>query len=210
MHKLRMEISGIKNLLIDFGGVLVNLDRQACLNNFKSIGIEDIASFIDPYRQQGAFMQLEKGLITLSEFRDELRELSKKPVTDEQIDDAWNSFLVDIPVSKLDLLLKLREQYVVYLVSNTNLIHWEWACQNAFPHKGFRVEDYFDKQFLSFEMHCAKPEVELFQKVLEETAIIPEETLFIDDAEANCKAAQSLGIHTYMAKARENWGHLFE
>ncbi|KAA6308181.1 HAD family phosphatase, partial [termite gut metagenome] len=126
-----MKISGIKNLLIDFGGVLVNLDRQACLNNFKSIGIEDIESFIDPYRQQGAFMQLEKGLITLSEFRNELRKLSKKPVTDEQIDGAWNSFLVDIPVAKLDLLLKLRKKYAIYLVSNTNSIHWEWACRNA-------------------------------------------------------------------------------
>ncbi|KAA6304048.1 HAD family phosphatase, partial [termite gut metagenome] len=120
------------------------------------------------------------------------------------------SFLVDIPVAKLDLLLKLRKKYAIYLVSNTNSIHWEWACRNAFPHKGFRVEDYFDKLFLSFEMHCAKPEIELFQRVLEETAIIPEETLFIDDAEANCKAAQSLGINTYMAEAKENWGYLFE
>ncbi|MDR2858885.1 MAG: HAD family phosphatase [Mediterranea sp.] len=202
--------SGIRNLLIDFGGVLVNLDRQACLSNFKDIGIENIESFVDSYRQQGMFMQLEKGLITPSEFRNELRELSGKPVTDEQIDAAWNSFLIDIPTAKLDLLLKLREKYVVYLVSNTNLIHWEWACQNAFPYKGFHVEDYFESLFLSFEIHYAKPEIEFFQKVLEETAIAPQETLFIDDAEANCRVAQSLGINTYMAKARENWGHLFE
>ncbi|KAA6343709.1 HAD family phosphatase [termite gut metagenome] len=202
--------SGIRNLLIDFGGVLVNLDRQACLSNFKDIGIENIESFVDSYRQQGMFMQLEKGLITPSEFRSELRELSGKPVTDEQIDAAWNSFLIDIPTAKLDLLLKLREKYVVYLVSNTNLIHWEWACQNAFPYKGFHVEDYFESLFLSFEIHYAKPEIELFQKVLEETAIAPQETLFIDDAEANCQVAQSLGINTYTAKARENWGHLFE
>jgi putative hydrolase of the HAD superfamily len=59
-------------------------------------------------------------------------------------------------------------------------------------------------------MHCAKPEAEMFQKVIEKTAIIPEETLFIDDAEANCKTAQSLGINTYLAKTKENWGHLFE
>ncbi|KAA6350478.1 HAD family phosphatase [termite gut metagenome] len=205
-----MKNNGIKNLLIDFGGVLINLERQTCLNNFKNIGIENIENLIDPYRQQGAFMQLEKGLITPSEFRDELRQLAKKPVTDEQIDVAWNSFLADIPTTKLDLLLQLREKYKVYLVSNTNLIHWEWACQNAFPYKHFCVENYFEKLFLSFEMHLAKPEVEIFRKIITETAIIPQETLFIDDAEANCKTAQSLGINIYLAKAKENWGRLFE
>jgi putative hydrolase of the HAD superfamily len=205
-----MRENGIRNLLIDFGGVLVNLDRQACLSNFKQIGIEDIGDFIDPYRRQGAFIQLEKGLITPSEFRNELRKFAKQPVTDEQIDTAWNSFLTNIPPAKLDLLLKLREKYVVYLVSNTNRIHWEWACQNVFPYKGFHVEDYFEKLFLSFEIHYTKPEIELFQKVLEETAIVPEETLFIDDTEANCEAAQLLGIKTYTAKAGENWGYLFD
>jgi putative hydrolase of the HAD superfamily len=86
-----MKNNGIKNLLIDFGGVLINLERQTCLNNFKRIGIENIEHFIDPYHQQGAFMQLEKGLITPSEFRNELRKLAKKPITDQQIDNAWNS-----------------------------------------------------------------------------------------------------------------------
>ncbi|KAA6345708.1 HAD family phosphatase [termite gut metagenome] len=201
-----MKNNGIKNLLIDFGGVLINLERQTCLNRFKNIGIEQIEGLINPYYQQGAFMQLEKGMITPSEFRNELRQLAKKPVTDEQIDAAWNSFLADIPTAKLNLLLKLRKDYNVYLVSNTNLIHWEWACRNVFSYKHFHVEDYFEKLFLSFEMHLAKPDIELFQKVLKETAIIPQETLFIDDAEANCKAAQSLGINTYLAKAKENWG----
>jgi putative hydrolase of the HAD superfamily len=205
-----MEISGIKNLLIDFGGVLVNLNRQICIDNFKNIGLEGIEQFINSYRQHGVFMQLEKGQLTPAEFREEVRKLAKRQVTDEQIDAAWNSFLVDIPPSKLELLLRLRRKYAVYLVSNTNLIHWEWACQYAFPYKGFHVNDYFERLFLSFEMHYAKPEIEMFQTVLKETAVTPQETLFIDDAEANCKAAQSLGIHTYTAKAREDWGYFFE
>ncbi|KAA6343502.1 HAD family phosphatase [termite gut metagenome] len=207
---MQMKIDNIKNLLIDFGGVLINLDRPTCIRNFRNLGLTNIESLIDPYRQQGLFMLLEKGLVTATEFRDELRKQSNKPMTDIQIDTAWNSFLVDIPTFKLDLLLKLREKYVVYLVSNTNIIHWEWSCQNAFQYKSFQVNDYFEKIFLSFEMHCAKPEVEMFQKVIERTAIIPQETLFIDDAEANCETAQSLGINTYLAKTKENWGHLFE
>ena len=155
-------------------------------------------------------MQQEKGLITSADFRNEIRNMMGKTVSDKQIDAAWNSFLVDIPAYKLDLLLKLRTKYVVYLLSNTNEIHWKWACQHAFPYRTFRVEDYFEKTYLSYEMHMIKPEAEIFKAVIEDAGIEPQETLFIDDSELNCKAAEELGISTYTAKAGEDWSHLFK
>ena len=204
-----MKRKGIKNLLIDFGGVLINLDRPRCIENFKKLGLQNVDELLNVYHQQGIFMQQEKGLVTSAEFRDVIRQMVGKPLTDQQIDDAWNSFLVDIPTYKLDLLLKLREKYVVYLLSNTNEIHWKWTCKNLFPYRTFKVEDYFEKTYLSFEMKMAKPEPEIFKAILDDAGIEPEETLFIDDSEINCKAAQNLGISTYTAKAGEDWSHLF-
>ena len=122
-----MKRKGIKNLIFDFGGVLINLDRQRCVENFRKLGLEKVDELLGMYSQQGIFMQHEKGLISSAEFRENIRGLLTKKVTDEQIDAAWNSFLVDIPRFKLDMLLKLREKYVVYLLSNTNEIHWKWA-----------------------------------------------------------------------------------
>lgn len=204
-----MRRKGIKNLIIDFGGVLIDLDRQRCIENFKRLGLPDVEVVLDIYHQQDFFQKYEKGLITSAEFRDVIREKIGKPVTDAQIDDAWNSFLVSIPAAKLDLLLNLRKDYVVYLLSNTNEIHWQWSCQHAFPYKTFRVEDYFEHIYLSYEMNMAKPDAEIFQKVLDDTGIIPAETLFIDDSAANCRAAEALGITTYTPKAGEDWSHLF-
>lgn len=204
-----MRRKGIKNLIIDLGGVLIDLDRQRCIENFRKLGLPDVEVVLDIYHQQDFFQKYEKGLITSAEFRDVLREKIGKPVTDAQIDDAWNSFLVSIPAAKLDLLLNLRKDYVVYLLSNTNEIHWEWACQHAFRYKTFRVEDYFEHIYLSYEMNMAKPDAEIFQKVLDDTGIIPAETLFIDDSAANCRAAEALGITTYTPKAGEDWSHLF-
>lgn len=204
-----MRRKGIKNLIIDLGGVLIDLDRQRCIENFRKLGLPDVEVVLDIYHQQDFFQKYEKGLITSAEFRDVLREKIGKPVTDAQIDDAWNSFLVGIPAAKLDLLLNLRKDYVVYLLSNTNEIHWQWSCRNAFPYKTFRVEDYFEHIYLSFEMNMAKPDAEIFQKVLDDTGIIPAETLFIDDSVANCRAAEALGITTYMPNAGEDWSHLF-
>lgn len=205
-----MESGGIKNLLIDFGGVLIDLDRHRCIENFKKLGFDNIEDLLNIYHQQGIFMQQEKGLITSAEFRSGVREMMGKAVTDRQIDAAWNSFLVGIPTYKLDLLLKLREKYVVYLLSNTNETHWKWSCEHVFPYKGFQVKDYFEKIYLSFEMKMVKPDAEIFNAVLGDASIDPKETFFIDDSRANCEIAQSLGISTYTPRAGEDWSHLFK
>lgn len=205
-----MKDKGITNLIFDFGGVLIDLDRQRCIDNFKQLGLNDADRLLGMFHQQGVFMQQEKGLITSAEFRDSIREKIGKEVTDQQIDAVWNSFLLDIPSYKLDLLLRLREKYVVYLLSNTNEIHWRWSCENVFPYRGFRAEDYFEKIYLSYEMKMMKPDAEIFEAVLSDAGIAAEQTLFIDDSEANCESARTLGISTYTAKAGEDWGHLFQ
>lgn len=205
-----MKGKGIKNLLVDFGGVLINLDRKRCIENFRSLGLENVEEQLGLYNQQGFFMQQERGLVTSAEFRNGIRDLTEKPATDWQIDAAWNSFLVDIPTYKLDLLLKLRQKYVVYLLSNTNDIHWKWACKHAFPYRGFRVEDYFEKIYLSYEMKMMKPDTEIFEAVLQDANIDPKETFFIDDAPANCRTAETLGIKTYTPQPGEDWSHLFD
>lgn len=204
-----MKRKGIKNLIVDFGGVLIDLDYQRCLDSFRKLGLPDVEHILDIYHQQDFFSNYEKGLISSVDFRNIIREKIGRIITDARIDAAWNSFLVGIPAYKLDLLLELRKDYVVYLLSNTNDIHWRWSCKNAFPYKTFRVEDYFEHVFLSYEMRMAKPDKEIFQSVLDDTGIIPEETFFIDDSKANCLTAQSLGISTYTPEANEDWSHLF-
>lgn len=204
-----MKHQGIKNLIIDFGGVLIDLDRQRCIEHFKQLGLPHVETLLDCYCQQDFFQKHEKGLISNEEFRNTIRSQVGRALTDAEIDEAWNSFLVEIPAYKLELLLDLRKDYMVYLLSNTNDIHWRWYCQHAFRYKTFRVEDFFEQIFLSYEMKLAKPDIAIFQQVLEETGIDPRETLFIDDSEANCRAAESLGIRTYTPLAHEDWSHLF-
>lgn len=200
----------IKNLIFDFGGVLIDLDRERCLENFRRLGMPHVESLLDVCHQQGFFLQHEKGLIDAAEFRRRICEEIGHPLPDAEIDAAWNSFLVGIPAYKLDALLELRKHYVVYLLSNTNDIHWDWSVENAFRYKSFRVEDFFEQIFLSFELKMAKPDADIFQHVLAETGIDPAETLFIDDSPANCATARSLGISTYTPQAREDWRPLFK
>jgi len=59
-------------------------------------------------------------------------------------------------------------------------------------------------------MKMAKPDAEIFRAVLADAGLAPEETLFIDDSDANCRTARSLGIDTYTPQAHEDWRHLFQ
>ena len=197
----------IKNLLIDFGGVLIDLDRRRCLEHFRRLGMPDVENLLHDCHQEGFFQLHEKGLISDAGFRERIRQAIGRPVTDEAIDEAWNSFLDGIPAYKLDFLLELRKHYTVCLLSNTNAIHWDYACTHDFAQGGRRVEDYFDRIYLSYQLKMIKPDAEIFQAVLADAGLTPEETLFIDDAE---RTARSLGIHTYTPQAHEDWRHLFQ
>lgn len=200
----------IKNIVFDLGGVLINLDFDRALKAFKKAGFENIEEQLQSFNREGIFMQYELGNISSDEFRSAIREKANVALTDREIDDMWNLILVNIPHEKLKLILELRSKYMVYLLSNTNQIHWEYTCENAFTYHGFRVNDYFEETFLSFEMHLAKPDKTIFEKMLQDANLIPEETLFIDDSKANCKAAECVGIHAHHYHIGDDLSKIFE
>lgn len=204
-------MEGIKNLIIDFGGVIINLTRNRCIEAFESLGVKDIREqIVNNYQHKDLFMQVEIGSITTAGFRDGIRRLSGQALTDEQIDAAWIAMLDDVPDYKLNLLLDLRKHYNTMLLSNTNEIHWEWSERTCFSYKGHHVSDFFNRIYLSYKLHMLKPNADIFEYVLQDAGIKAEETLFIDDAMPNCRTAESLGLRTYTPEPREDWSFLFK
>ena len=200
----------IRNIVFDLGGVLVDLDFKAAINGLQKAGFANVKEQLQAFDCDGIFQKFELGEMTAEEFRTAIRENSTVELTDEEVDALWNAMLLEVPREKLELILHLRGKYMVYLLSNTNSIHWDYVCKNAFNYRGFRVNDYFEETFLSYEMHLAKPDKAIFEKVLQDANLLPEETLFIDDSEANCKAASELGIHTHHYHIGEDLKELFE
>ena len=200
----------IKNIVFDLGGVLVDLDFKAAINGLQQAGFANVKEQLMAFDQGGIFQKFELGEMTADEFRTAIRENSTVTLTDEEIDALWNAMLLEIPREKLELILDLRGKYMVYLLSNTNSIHWDYVCKNAFNYRGFRVNDYFEETFLSYEMHLAKPNKAIFEKVLHDANLLPEETLFIDDSEANCKAAEEVGIHAHHYHISDDLSKVFE
>lgn len=197
----------IKNLIFDFGGVLVNLDKDICVAEFKKINAEEVAHYVDFCIQEDLFHELEIGAISVPQFCEEVRRKAPRCTgTDEQIVRAWASLLTEVPVHRLAALLELKEKYRIFLLSNTNEIHWELAEDVFFCQvEGLGVEDYFEKSYLSYELGMIKPSKEIFELVLKENGLNPEETVFIDDSPKNCAAAESVGIKAFHSPTGEDW-----
>lgn len=186
----------VKNLLFDLGGVIMDIRREDCEQAFRGLGMADIGEFLGDYGQKGPFAALEEGKISEHEFRDEVRKHIPGDVTDEEIDKAFNRFLTGIPLRRLQELRRLRGQYRLYMLSNTNSIMWRQDIAKAFRQEGLEVDDYFDGIVTSFEAKCCKPAPGIFRKVVEKFGIEPSETVFFDDSKANVEAAAALGFGT--------------
>lgn len=186
----------IKNLLFDLGGVIMDIDRNHCVEAFRKLGMENPDSFLNEYSQKGPFGDLESGTITVYEFHKALRSFLPSDITDEQMDEAFSDFLLGIPEERLDALKELRKKYKVYILSNTNPIMWYNRIAAEFAKQGGDISTYTDGTVTSFEEKVMKPDPEIFRAACKKLNIKPEETVFLDDSEANTEAAQALGFET--------------
>lgn len=200
----------IDTIIFDMGGVLVDYDLERCFRAFDAIGLPEVRQWVNPYRQEGVFAQIEQGTISREDFYRHIEQQVGRKVDHEAIDRAWCSFLLTIPEDKLNLLRELRQQgYRVYMLSNTNEIMFDWMRHEVFTAQGLTVMDYFDQLFLSYEMKLLKPSPAIFEKMIQQGAITPQQALFIDDAELNVATAAQLGFYTYQPCVHEDFRSLF-
>lgn len=186
----------IKNIIFDWGGVLIDLNVEGCISAFEQAGAVNVRQLLTGTNELDFFRDYECGKISTPQFRDAIRRNISKPLTDAEIDRMWNMELLTIPEEKLQLLVELSKHYRLFLLSNTNELHWEYGYKQAFCYEGKDYTTYFERIFLSYRMHLAKPDPVIFQRALQEAGLEPAATLFIDDAVVNCQAAASTGMHT--------------
>lgn len=195
----------MKHIIFDLGNVLVRLDTPACIEAFKKIGMEMVINRAND-DAKSVLEQLGLGLISVETFCQKARELSGSQASDEAICQAANAMLVEIPDEKKRRLLDLRARgHRVFLLSNTNSIHWDYCVEQLFPYKNYGVADYFERIFLSQEMHLQKPDAEIFNEVLRQTGIRAEDSIFIDDLPENCEAARSVGTQAFPNTNFDDW-----
>jgi glucose-1-phosphatase len=194
----------IKNIIFDLGGVLINIDYYKTINAFKALGISNFEQMYSQITANELFENMETGKTTEDEFYEAIKQTAPTPLTNQQIKDAWNSLLLDFRPHSIDYLKSLSLQYNLYLLSNTNSIH-QAAFNNLFTKEfnGKHINDYFVKAYYSHQINLRKPYKKIYDFVLADANLKPQETLFIDDSKMNIPAANELGIHTHLLLPNE-------
>lgn len=186
----------IKNIIFDFGGVIHDIRYENVGEAFVRHGITNLGTFYSKDFQTAEMDLFEKGLLTPAQYRDYIRRATGHNLSDTDIDDIVNTILIDVPSERVELLLRLRKRYRVFLFSNTNQINYD--CFTAKLQKKFGFDIFkccFDAAYFSQLMHCRKPSPEGFRRIVDEQHLIPAETLFIDDIAQNLDGARAVGIH---------------
>jgi len=194
-----INLNNYKNIIFDFGGVIINIDYKLTAAAFQKMGLSNFDELFSKAKQNQLFDLYEKGLITSHEFRTELRSVFNMKPSAELVTNAWNAMLLDLPPERLGLLEKLKRTHRTFLLSNTNELHIDAIFQTLEKEMGIPdLSVYFEKMYLSYKVKMRKPDAEIFQLVLKENRLQAKETLFIDDSVQHIEAAEKLGIDTYL------------
>ncbi|HRI58613.1 MAG TPA: HAD family phosphatase [Saprospiraceae bacterium] len=193
-------MQAIKNIIFDFGNVLFDLDLPAVERNLQLYCDGNFAAAKEKLLRDKVFELYEVGGLSTEEFVDAIRFATDPALDKEQVVAAWNSIFIEMPRERFDMLLRLRERYKVFLLSNINDLHAAWIDEYMVREHG--IDDfqarYFDGVYYSHLIRLRKPDREIYEYVLADAELNSEETVFFDDVESNIEAARAVGIRSIL------------
>jgi putative hydrolase of the HAD superfamily len=188
----------VRNIIFDFGGVIINIDTSRVGKLLAAKGIDNLDNLHMHLLSNNIYFGLETGHVSEQKFRDEIKRIIGSGISDREIDDAWNAIILDIPPQRVRLLENIRKNYSTYLLSNTNIIHFNHYNRYFAETFGYgSLAELFEKAYFSHEMGLRKPDPNIYNVVLKDSGLNPGETLFIDDNKENVAAAIDQGILGY-------------
>ncbi len=197
-------MKAIKNVILDLGGVIINIDPLQTLYTLENHGMKDVEAAFEKINSAGIFDRVERGEITEEEMVEEIKTLIPHAPSGEIILEAWNSLLLDLPQERGEMVEKLAEKYPLYLLSNTSPGHIRIIDSMVKKQFGWRdLREPFTKAFYSYEMGTRKPDPLIFEKMLDEAGIQAEESIFLDDLISNVESARRVGLHTRLVTPQE-------
>lgn len=180
-----------KTIFFDLGNVFLSVNKDHAVQEFsKRCTLPSGKSVIEiNWNLEDRF---ERGHITINEYLSAFNNIYH-PITNISLDehlDIWGNIFS--PLCEVwSLLPILKNQTTIFLLSNTNALHIQSV------RKRWDLLDKFDRLFLSYELGCRKPELEIYRKSLKAAGISATDSIFIDDLSENIEAAASLGMTTH-------------
>ena len=181
----------IKNIIFDLGGVILDIDENIICKELDKMGI-NVTELFHSKEFNDVMSKFDTGIYTAPTFRKRMKAfIGQEKMTDQKFDSIWNAMLLDIPRERIEAIEKVKKHYKIFLMSNSNVIHYDLYVRDLQLRFGYNeFDELFNKSYFSFAEHLEKPDPRFFELILDHEGLIPEETLFIDDTAENIKAAK--------------------
>jgi FMN phosphatase YigB (HAD superfamily) len=200
---------GIDAVILDLGGVILNIDYQLTINAFEALGFANFHAQYSQLQQSGLFDDLETGKMDPDRFVANIQAFIPH-ASATAIIKAWNALLLDFPEGRIETVQSIARRYPTFLLSNTNAIHYEAFNHTLFQQTGLNdIKPLFQKAYLSHEIHARKPDAKAFELILNEQGLKAKQVLFVDDSPQHIAAAQNLGIKAVHLVAPHTLEQLF-
>lgn len=186
-----------KAVLFDLGGVLIDIDYRATERAFEQLGVSDFKERYTQLAQNELFDRFECGEISPQHFVNLVLPFAQSGTSPNQVVAAWNAMLGSFPLEKIRLLERLSTTTPLFMLSNTNELHWievkrAWQKVTTQP-----MQHFFSAIYLSHEIGKRKPHPETFIWVCEQMGFEPADVLFIDDSPQHIEGATQAGLQVH-------------
>ncbi len=190
--------------LFDLGGIFVHVHMekgfQSLRSEFPALSEEALRGGCLAPDLLGAY---EKGRISSSGFLAEINRRLGFNLPPDRLQSCWQDVFTPNP-PMIRFLHGLPPRFRRIVLSNTNPLHVQYISEH------FDILDRFEGHVYSYETGAAKPELEIFRKALSVANAAPEECVFVDDLEANVKAAEAVGIPSCHFTGNESFFRFWE
>jgi putative hydrolase of the HAD superfamily len=181
-------MNNYRSLIFDLGGVILALDFQRAYRRMSELcGIppQDLPTHIGA---TGLVPRFECGQIATEDFIQQLSGAFHGKITHAQFIDIWGSIFEPATLIPESLIVSLKRNYRLLLLSNTNALHFAMIEQR------YPMLRHFDAQVLSFRIGASKPDPKIYEAAIAAAQCEPSQCFFIDDSLPYVEGARAAGI----------------
>ncbi len=180
----------VKNVVFDFGGVVVGYDPAAYLEGL--FGTSPAAGYVmEKLFKSEYWKRFDLGVADRGECNAIVLDNARADGFGgemEYVQEHWFEDMMGTKEDTVALIRRLKDSgYRVYCLTNMPGDLW-----GEFEKRG--LPQLFDGGVASFGVHVTKPDRRIYEILLERYGLEPGETVFLDDMEPNVRGAGQVGI----------------
>ncbi|CAN5895882.1 glucose-1-phosphatase [soil metagenome] len=188
-------MNNYKALIFDLGKVIFEVSFEMAYSYWGKLADVDSEIVRKRFKFDEAYDLFSENKMTPAAYAKHVSELIKIPLNEQEFENGWNRIYLDEFPGIGKTLVKLKENYRIVALTNTNATH-----AKVWPERYADVLKHFEKIFSSHEMGVRKPAEKAYTLVLDYLALKPSEVIFLDDAIRNIIGAEAVGIKTITVK----------